>query len=503
MKRPLELKGRLSRVLLSLLVIVSCLGLAFCVSSCGSKTSVTYSPPQEEDFSTITWTDAFDRLLQKMKTEYAFTEWKSINWDSLGAKFRPLVQKAQFAADLQQYYTTLRDFMFSIHDGHVVLLGDDQGAMKAQVGGGFGIVAMKLDDGRVIAARVTPGSPADAAGIKTGAQLTAWGGQAIAKALAATSIIFTKYQPATSTGVTYERLRYLTRAPIGAARAVTFKNPGDSAARITQLTAVDDGMDTVNFTNPFYHLPGGDQPQSMVTAKTLQGNVGYVSIVAEGELPKDKPGDHTTTAKLFKQAVDSFIKANAKGIVIDVRGNLGGSDSMVADFLSSFYKKQTLYEYQNVFNSKAGKMEIWLTNDKTGKVGNPGKSLDIVPGTPQYSGPIVAIVNTGCISSGEGVAMGVKNVPNGQVVGFWGTNGSFGMAGDNSQMPGGLTASFPFGQSLDKNKVVQIDSKNLVGGVAPTKRIPMTYENALKWGAGQDVELDYALKALATQVKSK
>ena len=113
------------------------------------------------------------------------------------------------------------------------------------------------------------------------------------------------------------------------------------------------------------------------------------------------------------------------------------------------------------------------------------------------------MINTGCISSGEGVAMGVKNLPDGRVVGFWSTNGSFGMSGDNALMPDGLTASFPYGQSLDKDKVVQIDSRNGVGGISPNKKIPMTIENALKWGVGQDVELEYALKALTEIGKNK
>jgi carboxyl-terminal processing protease len=289
---------------------------------------------------------------------------------------------------------------------------------------------------------------------------------------------------------------------VGAAKVVTFKNPGGAASRTATLTAVDDGMETLAFTNPFYDFKGL-KPQKMIETKTLPGNVGYIKILAESDLPETLPGDHTPTAELFKQAVDLLISANVSGIVLDVRGNLGGDDSMVTDFLSSFYKDRTLYEYGNWYNAENGKFEIWLGNDQTQQYSDPGKSLDIEPGTPRYDGPVVAMINTGCISSGEGVAMGVKNLPNGRVVGFWSTNGSFGMDGDNAIMPEGLTASFPFGQSLDKDKVVQLDSRDGVGGIAPNKNIPMTMDNALRWGAGQDIELDYALEALAELRKGK
>jgi len=340
----------------------------------------------------------------------------------------------------------------------------------------------------------------DAAGIKAGAGLTRWGGRAADKALAETSTIFSKDSLATKEDVTYERLMFLVRAPVGEAKQVTFKDPGDTAARTVTLTAVNDGMETLAFTNPFYDSKAL-KPRKLIEARTLPGNAGYVKIIVEADLPEAMLGDHTPTTQEFKQAVDSFIKAKATGILIDVRGNLGGDDSMVTEFLSSFDKDRTLYEYQNWYNAKNGKMEIWLGRDQTRQYGDPGKSLDIVPGTPRFDGPIVAIVNTGCISSGEGVAMGVMNLPDGEVVGFWCTNGSFGMSGDEARMPDGLAVSFPFGQSLDKDKVVQLDSRNGIGGVAPSKRIPMTLENALKWGAGQDIELEYALKTLAAMGK--
>ena len=93
--------------------------------------------------------------------------------------------------------------------------------------------------------------------------------------------------------------------------------------------------------------------------------------------------------------------------------------------------------------------------------------------------------------------MGIKNLPNGKVVGFNGTNGSFGMSGDTVQMPGGYVIDWPFGQSLDKDKVVQIDSKDGKGGVLPNKSIPMTLDNALKVASGQDVVLEYGLRVLS------
>lgn len=63
-------------------------------------------------------------------------------------------------------------------------------------------------------------------------------------------------------------------------------------------------------------------------------------------------------------------------------------------------------------------------------------------------------------------------------------------------MPGGCTISYPFGRSIDENGVIQLDSRNGSGGVAPNPKVPKTLENVLAFAAGTDVELQYAIKYL-------
>ena len=61
-------------------------------------------------------------------------------------------------------------------------------------------------------------------------------------------------------------------------------------------------------------------------------------------------------------------------------------------------------------------------------------------------------------------------------------------------MPGGIEIRWPYGQSLDKNRQVQIDSRDGIGGVVPSVRIPMTLENTLRIAQGEDVELEQAIE---------
>jgi carboxyl-terminal processing protease len=53
-----------------------------------------------------------------------------------------------------------------------------------------------------------------------------------------------------------------------------------------------------------------------------------------------------------------------------------------------------------------------------------------------------------------------------------------------------------FGCSIDQYGVVQLHSRNGIGGVRPTYRVPKTLENVLAFAAGTDVELEYAVRYL-------
>ncbi len=69
------------------------------------------------------------------------------------------------------------------------------------------------------------------------------------------------------------------------------------------------------------------------------------------------------------------------------------------------------------------------------------------------------------------------------------------MTGGSVKMPGGYTISYPNGQSLNEQKIIQVDSDyNMVGGVAPTHRVPLTEEMVkAQFLQGKDVVLDFGV----------
>ena len=126
------------------------------------------------------------------------------------------------------YLNALRDFTWSIPDGHVgwAIQGYLSDEFHQQTDGGLGMAIRELDDGRVIVNYILPGGPADGAGIQLRAEVTAINGQPIEDALAQ---VVPWSGPFSSDHVRkLEQLRYILRSQIGTDVSVTYQNPDAS-----------------------------------------------------------------------------------------------------------------------------------------------------------------------------------------------------------------------------------------------------------------------------------
>ncbi|MDR7866926.1 MAG: S41 family peptidase [Sporomusaceae bacterium] len=490
--------GKISLAVLLLLLIA--------LQAVPAAAQPAYRAPQPEDYGGLAWSEAFDRLHGKFSREYAFTGWKKIDWAALYSQFKPRIDRAQAADDFTAYYLALRGYVHSIPDGHVRITTVPE-IDKKFIGGGFGFSAVKLSDGRIIAAWVDEAGAAFAQGLRAGAELLAWNGRPVKDALKDVPTLFTA-NSATAEDLASQQVRYLTRAPRGTGVSLVFAVNGETA-RAT-LSAYDDSGKSLARSYPAAVVSDGlrdlllnaanpqPPPAAMIEKKILPGNIGYMKIWGEFDADLGDTGRAPSTLGLFRTALAEFNAAGVKGLILDIRNNVGGLDSMVADMLASFYREEVLYEYQNCFNAAT---DAWEIVPDDAQAGAADAGLYIRPAAPFFGGPVVALVNGKCVSSGEGLAMGIRNLPNGETVGFYGTNGSFGMAGGGAKMPGNLEIHWPFGQSLDKNRQVQIDSRDGTGGIAPSVRTPLTKKNALRIARGEDVELEHAVEIITSRVK--
>lgn len=486
--------------------VISFVGAAVILSALAISTLFYVMKDRGGDFSGLPWTQAFDKLCQEMAEEYAFTAWKGIDWEGLGGRYRPIIEKAQAEDDFDSYYLALHAFLDEIPDGHVRADNIEE-VDKKYTGGGFGFSVAELEDGRVILTWIDEESAAWSAGLRPGAELTEWNGKPISTAVDEVSTALAG-SSATDESRRIKKVQYLTRAPIGSQVSITWREENHAVASILTLTAYDDGGLSLKKSYPDsvlsdkvrnMYLGKEDSslaPKSVVETQLLQGNIYYARLWAEMDADLQGTGTAPSTVALVRQAVQQANEQGCIAMILDIRNNMGGLDEMSAEILGSFYSTRSFYEYQSAYDPDTHKWILGPIDNQTGGIG-----LYIEPAQEQFIGPIVALINQKCVSSGEGIALKIKELPNGETLGFWGTSGSFGLVGSGpgAKMPGGIRVYWPTGQSLDEPKTIQLDSRNGVGGVSPSIRIPMTEENALRVANGEDVELEAAVNYLSSQ----
>ena len=71
------------------------------------------------DFSSLSYTAAFDGMLEMFRKEYAYTEFKQLDWDARSDQFRARFIAADRNNNAREYLLALRDFYWSIPDGHM------------------------------------------------------------------------------------------------------------------------------------------------------------------------------------------------------------------------------------------------------------------------------------------------------------------------------------------------------------------------------------------------
>jgi carboxyl-terminal processing protease len=445
-----------------------------------------------DDLRRESWATAFDRMHSILAQRYAFTEWKQIDWDALRAQYAPRVAAAEEASDPDAYYLALRDYVFSIPDGHVILSSGEEQLWRASIGGGYGLAVIELDDGDVIAHVLQEGGPAATAGMAWGAEILEWGGVPAREAIGAVSPIWLGRPAATQEGRRLAQQSLLTRAPEGTKISITFQNPGQERPEMVTLIAVDDGLE------PLYRSLGWSASVDIRKAVGEEVDTSAIfkppewEILPEGygyiKVSHVRPGsDDPDFVDIVQQAMTEFVAQDVPGIIIDVRGNPGGDDPFVPAMMGYLFTEPDFYEYQYVRNWPSGLSIFDFVIP-----------LGIEPKEPHYGGPVAVLVDASTVSSGEGFPLLAQQLPQARVVGVYGTHGSFGMCCGRISLPGDLELLYAAGQSRDANQRVLLEGDhNLQGGVVPDVRVPLTRETVYAmFVEGEDVVLQRAMEVL-------
>ncbi len=417
------------------------------------------------DFSEMSYSEAFNALFKKVSIEYPFTPDKNIAWDSLYNEHAPNIASA---VNDEDFYWALKDFSLAIPDAHIgISFNDLIGQLFFENhGGSFGMILVELSNGRVLVQDVLPNTPAERAGVEVGAEITLWDGSALGEAISQVEPFFGPYS--TEHHKRLEQLVFLTRVPPDSEIELTFENP-DEERRTATLKA------DVEYDSLFEWIPSFrvDELSPPIVGEILEpSGLGYIRINTFSD-------DYNLTAQLWDHFINSLIDVEVPGLIIDMRVNGGGSSGLANAFAGYFYDEEVTISRRSYFNDLLGEFEY---KDPPGR---------IKPGPVLFDGPVAVLVSPYCISACEGFTYALTHRENTTVIGHFPTSGAFGEVGRGQyELPADLSLQFPTGRAETPQGELLIEGTGVVLDIV----VPITEQSAL----GEiDSVLEAAIEALS------
>lgn len=431
-----------------------------------------YEPPSEalDDFSDQSYTQAFDSMVDKFSHEYAWSELKGIDWAAKAAEFRPAFEAAEANSSAHEYALALRDFLWSIPDTHV---GFDQSLLDedffTDTDGGLGFSMMETDDGKFIVDYVTPGGPAEAAGVEFGAQITSIDGQATAARVEAAVPWSSPFSNPEIERL--QQLRYALRFKLDKGTVeIAYQNRG-GALKTSTLDVVAE-RDSFTHSSSYFGQPDVLAP---VAFRILPSGTGYIQITSFLD-------DQVQTIQLWEEAISSLNDNGIDSVILDMRYNGGGSGWLAHQMAAYFYDHRVAVGNVGRYDPTSDSFYI-----------DPTDVDEMIPPPAelQYSGRVAVLVGPACASACEFFSYNMTLENRAEIVGQYPTEGAGGSVAQFI-MPEGVSVQLTIGRAVDANGNVHIEGS----GVAPTVRVPVIYETILEKANGGDPVMDAALEAL-------
>lgn len=437
-----------------------------------------------DDFSDMSYADAFNALIDLAIEEYSFTELKDMDWEALREEFLPRFEQADEEGDPDIYQLALRDFAWSIPDGHVQF-GPQSNVLNNEfvvaTDGGLGISAVESTDGRFLVNFLLEGGPADEAGIELLAELIAFDGRPVAEAMQ-DEVVYS--QPfSTEEMLRVQQLRYLLASPVGTEFEVTFLNPDATEPETVTLTSVPEresfSYSSINRGRTFL------EPQ--IWFEFIEGMtdapVGYIQVTGFSE---DGP--------LLIETWEEFLgEANANGspaIVIDLRFNGGGFSSFATRMASYFHEEVIPVRYSEGYNEE---IEAFFFDERF--------PVEIVPPLDTsliYDGDVIVLIGQSCASACEFFAYDLGVYEDTTFVGQYATQGIAG-GWPPLYMPDGVTFALPTSRDRDFDGNIILEGI----GVQPDVRVPINEVTIMEDLEGQDVILNTALDTIVETIEAR
>ena len=484
-KLPVAIKSGLS----SILALVVC--VLFLFDLLGS--------PIVHNYTRMSYTQSFKKMLATMEKEYCLSSWKKIDYDGLLKEYLPRVEEAEKNNDESAYAAVVTEVTYRFYDYHVyTALGDDiyDSVMNSLTGNDYGLSMMKLDDGTVIAIFVEDGNgmlydePHDITklGIHNGTQIVAWDGKEINEAIDETECINTIIQFSVKSNEDFFRPAFLAGKG-GETVDVTFIDDNGSEKH-AQLNRIGDYSGRLSgVLIKFLHLH--DYTPNFTT-KMLDDKCGYLLVRSEhystfyDNLSVIRSGYYPELVEFYASKIEELKAQGMEYLVIDIRNNGGGYDN-VAGALASLFTDEKKYMCGFGYEDETG-----YHTTENNYIFPDGRYKDL---------PVVVLVNLTCGSAGDGMAKFLGDCDNVTLMGITASAGVNQNNGGVMYLTKNISVYYPIALTLSSENVPLIDTDQTREGRIPLEaKIPITKEFVLKtcdWNSEEDPQLDYAADYLA------
>ena len=461
------------------------------------------SAPMVHNYTRYSYTESFKKMLKTMEQEYCLNSWKEIDYDELLETYLPRVEEAERNRDEAAYSAIITEVTYYFYDSHVgPYLTDDTRFATCEYlsGNDYGLSMIRIDDGSVIAVLVEPGCEAATKGIHNGTTIISWDNRDINEAVEDVECIYPGLPFPVEENEDIFRPIFLAGKG-GESVSITFLDDnGNERSILVQKTGNYEDRLSVAI-NCLLH--DGDDYQNFYSCM-LDDRCGYLQITSEcydalgDNISAIKKGYYPELTEYYAELIENLEDKGMKYLVIDIRNNGGGYDS-VAGALAS------------LFADKKSHMVSFGYEDAKGY--HIAESQYIFPDGRYADIPVVVLVNSNCMSAGDGMAKFLGDCPNVTLMGITASSGVNQNNGGYIYLTDNICVTYPVFLSLSEDGEPFIDTNHTRENKIPLDvAIPITGENAKnifsidnydreamekgKIVFKRDVELEYAVRYL-------